>query len=63
MPTIEIIGWLAYLTPLTSTLILVGLGGRSLTWVSALAMQLSVAGAMLDSLELFRLYGLSAQAP
>jgi len=63
MPTIEIIGWLAYLTPLTSTLILVGLGGRSLTWVSALAMQLSVAGAMPDSLELFRLYGLSAQAP
>ena len=63
MPTIELIGWLAYLTPLTSTLILVELGGCSLTWLSALAMQLIVAGAMPGSLELFRLRGLSAQAP
>ena len=58
----RIIGSLAYLTPLTSTLILIVLGGRSLTWVSALAMLLIVAGAMLGSLELFRLKSLSAQA-
>ena len=53
---------LAYLTPLTSTLILIVLGGRSLPWVSALVMLLIVAGAVLGSLELFRLKSLSAQA-
>ena len=58
----RIIGSLAYLTPLTSTLILIVLGGRSLPWVSALAMLLIVAGAVLGSLELFRLKSLSAQA-
>ena len=58
----RIIGSLAYLTPLTSTLILIVLGGRSLTWVSALAMLLIVAAAMIGSLELFRLKSLSVQA-
>ncbi len=58
----RIIGSLAYLTPLTSTLVLVVLGGRSLTWISALAMLLIVAGAMIGSLELFRLKSLPAQA-
>jgi hypothetical protein len=47
---------------LTSTLILIVLGGRSLPWVSALVMLLIVAGAVLGSLELFRLKSLSAQA-
>ena len=50
----RIIGSLAYLTPLTSTLVLVVLGGRSLTWVSALAMLLIVGGAVIGSLDLIR---------
>jgi drug/metabolite transporter (DMT)-like permease len=50
----RIIGSLAYLTPLTSTLILVLVGGRAFTWVSALAMALIVSGAMLGSLDLLR---------
>jgi drug/metabolite transporter (DMT)-like permease len=58
----RIIGSLAYLTPLTSTLILVLLGGRSLTWVSALAMLLIVAGAMIGSLDIIRLKSFSTQA-
>jgi len=49
----RIIGSLAYLTPLTSTLVLVALGGRLLTWVSALAMLLIVGGALIGSMELF----------
>jgi len=57
----RIIGSLAYLTPLTSTLILVVLGGRSLTWVSAPAMLPIVAGAMIGSLDIFRLKSLSSQ--
>ncbi len=50
----RIIGSLAYLTPLTSTIVLVLLGGRSLTWVSALAMLLIVGGALIGSMELLR---------
>jgi drug/metabolite transporter (DMT)-like permease len=50
----RIIGSLAYLTPLTSTLVLVALGGRSLTWVSGIAMLLIVGGAIIGSLDLFR---------
>lgn len=50
----RVIGSLAYLTPLTSTLVLILLGGRSLTWVSALAMCLIVSGAVIGSLDLFR---------
>ncbi len=49
----RLIGSLAYLTPLASTLILVLLGGKPLTWVSAAAMALIVSGAGLGSLELF----------
>jgi drug/metabolite transporter (DMT)-like permease len=49
----RIIGSLAYLTPLTSTVVLVALGGQSLTWVSALAMLLIVGGAIIGSLDLF----------
>jgi drug/metabolite transporter (DMT)-like permease len=50
----RVIGSLAYLTPLTSTLVLVIIGGRSLTWVSSLAMLLIILGAVLGSLDLFR---------
>jgi drug/metabolite transporter (DMT)-like permease len=50
----RVIGSLAYLTPLTSTLVLILLGGRNLTWVSALAMCLIVSGAVIGSLDLFR---------
>lgn len=50
----RVIGSLAYLTPLTSTLVLVLLGGRTLTWTSGLAMCLIVAGAVIGSLDLFR---------
>ena len=50
----RVIGSLAYLTPLTSTLILVVLDGRSLTWVTALAMVLIVGGALIGSLDLLR---------
>jgi drug/metabolite transporter (DMT)-like permease len=49
----RIIGSLAYLTPLTSTLVLILLGGRSLTWVSGIAMVLIIGGAAIGSLELF----------
>ena len=50
----RIIGSLAYLTPMTSTLVLVLLGGYRMTWVSAIAMILIVSGAALGSLDLFR---------
>ena len=51
----RIIGSLAYLTPLTSTLILVSLGGRTLTWVTAVAMLLIVGGAVLGSFDLWKI--------
>jgi drug/metabolite transporter (DMT)-like permease len=50
----RIIGSLAYLTPLTSTVVLATLGGQSLTWVSVLAMLLIVGGAIIGSLDLFK---------
>ena len=50
----RVIGALAYLTPLLSTLNLVLLGGRRLSGVSIAAMGLIVAGAITGSLELFR---------
>jgi drug/metabolite transporter (DMT)-like permease len=50
----RIIGSLAYITPLTSTSLLVLAGGRSLTWISALAMVLIFSGAFIGSLDLFR---------
>jgi drug/metabolite transporter (DMT)-like permease len=50
----RVIGALAYLTPLLSTLLLVLAGGRHLTARSACAMGLIVAGAALGSLDLFR---------
>jgi drug/metabolite transporter (DMT)-like permease len=49
----RVIGALAYLTPLLSTLLLVVVGGRRLTGLSACAMGLIVAGAILGSLDLF----------
>lgn len=48
----RIIGSLAYITPLSSTLVLVLVGGKPFTWVSALAMSLIVAGALVGSLDL-----------
>jgi drug/metabolite transporter (DMT)-like permease len=50
----RIIGSLTYLTPLNSTLVLVMVGGRSLTWISGIAMMLIVGGAVLGSLDLIR---------
>lgn len=50
----RIIGSLTYLTPLTSTLVLVLVGGRKLTWVSGIAMLLIVSGALIGSLDLWR---------
>lgn len=50
----RVIGSLAYFTPLSSTLILVLLGGGWLTWVSSIAMTLIIFGAILGSLDLFR---------
>jgi drug/metabolite transporter (DMT)-like permease len=48
----RIIGSLAYLTPLTSTLVLVLLGGQHMTWLSVIAMLLIVSGAVIGSWEL-----------
>jgi drug/metabolite transporter (DMT)-like permease len=48
----RIIGSLAYITPLTSTLALVALGGRPFGWVSMLAMALIFSGAVVGSLDL-----------
>jgi drug/metabolite transporter (DMT)-like permease len=45
----RLIGALSYLTPLTSTAILVLLGGRSLGWTSLLALLLIVGGAAAGS--------------
>ncbi len=49
----RIIGSLAYLTPMTSTLVLILLGGYTMTWISALAMVLIVSGAVIGSWDLF----------
>lgn len=59
----RVIGSLAYLTPLTSTLVLVLVGGRTLTWVTVLAMALIVSGAVIGSLELFRGVVRKTEAP
>jgi drug/metabolite transporter (DMT)-like permease len=50
----RVIGSLAYITPLSSTLVLVLVGGKPFTWVSALAMFLIVVGALVGSLDLIR---------
>lgn len=50
----RIIGSLSYLTPLFSTINLVILGGRTLTWVSGLAMLLIIGGALVGSLDIWR---------
>jgi drug/metabolite transporter (DMT)-like permease len=50
----RVIGSLTYLTPLLSTLNLVILGNKPLTWVSAAAMLLIVGGAIIGSLDLWR---------
>lgn len=50
----RIIGAMSYLTPLASTLVLVVIGGRTLSLVSALAMLLIITGAVTGSLDLFR---------
>ena len=44
------IGSLSYLTPLLSTLLLVAVGGKPFTAVSAAAMALIIAGAVIGSL-------------
>jgi len=50
----RIIGALSYLTPLASTLLLVGLGGQPLSAASVAAMLLIMAGAVVGSIELLR---------
>jgi drug/metabolite transporter (DMT)-like permease len=50
----RILGALAYLIPLSSTLLLVVFAGQRLTWISALAMLLIVSGALLGSLDFLR---------
>jgi drug/metabolite transporter (DMT)-like permease len=50
----RIIGSLSYLTPLSSTLILVFMGGKSMDWTSGLAMVLIIAGALVGSMEILR---------
>jgi len=50
----RIVGSLAYLTPMTSTLLLVFAGDQSLNWVSLVAMLLIISGALVGSLDLFR---------
>lgn len=50
----RIIGSLAYITPLTSTSVLVLAGGRAFTWISAVALVLIFSGAVIGSLDLFR---------
>ncbi|MGC8493827.1 MAG: DMT family transporter [Syntrophobacteraceae bacterium] len=50
----RIIGSLSYLTPLTSTLVLVALGGYPFSAVTGFAMVLIVSGAVIGSLDLLR---------
>jgi drug/metabolite transporter (DMT)-like permease len=50
----RMIGSLAYLIPMTSTIVLVLLGGYTITWVSVLAMLLIMSGAFIGSLDLFK---------
>ncbi|MCP4346232.1 MAG: EamA family transporter [Desulfobacterales bacterium] len=50
----RIIGSLSYLTPMTSTLVLVVLGGHEFKWSTAAAMVLIVFGALVGSLDMIR---------
>ena len=50
----RVIGSLAYLIPMTSTLVLFLLGGHTITWVSGIAMLLIMGGAVIGSLDLFK---------
>jgi drug/metabolite transporter (DMT)-like permease len=50
----RIIGSLAYLTPMTSTLVLVAVGRQPLTWVAVAAMVLIVLGAAVGSQDLLQ---------
>lgn len=50
----RVIGSLAYLIPMTSTLVLVIIGGYKISLVSATAMLLIVSGAVIGSWDLFR---------
>lgn len=50
----RIIGSLSYLTPLTSTLVLVALGGHEFKWATGVAMVLIVMGAVIGSLDMIR---------
>lgn len=50
----RVIGALSYLTPLTSTAILVIFGDHSLSWISLLAMLLIVGGAITGSWDVLR---------
>ncbi len=50
----RIIGSLSYITPLTSTSLLVLAGGRSFSWISGVALVLIFSGAVIGSLDIFR---------
>ncbi|MBA2482006.1 MAG: DMT family transporter, partial [Planctomycetes bacterium] len=49
----RVIGSLAFLTPLASTLILAGVGGHTLGWSPLVALVLIIGGAVIGSLDLF----------
>ena len=50
----RMIGSIAYLLPLTSTLVLILLGGKRISFVTVIAMLLIVMGAIIGSLDLFK---------
>jgi drug/metabolite transporter (DMT)-like permease len=57
----RIIGSLAYLTPMTSTIVLVLLGGHDISWVTLIAMILIVGGAIVGAKDLLRVSRRSIQ--
>ena len=59
----RIIGSLTYLTPLTSTLALILIGGQQMTWITLIAMVLIVLGAVIGSLDLLRNFNIREASP
>ncbi|WP_045576936.1 hypothetical protein, partial [Desulfosporosinus sp. I2] len=50
----RVIGSIAYLLPLTSTIVLILLGGKQVSYVTIIAMLLIIMGAVIGSLDLLR---------
>jgi len=59
----RIIGSLTYLTPLTSTLVLIFIGGQQMTWITLIAMVLIISGAVIGSLDLLRSFNIREASP